>query len=378
MFSFLRPWFDVNGDEAVVLATSAKAAQLERADALAAQKAQLEAAVAESGKQGEKFRRAVQERLAERARLAEPALDAYDAVSMGKILYDQLAQLLAKIHDGIYQAAAADLRNYGYRSKQFFSTGIAADVLQRHFRAWPGGAEFDSLLVPLMDEMHDAGSDPAALAPLLEFAHEGCFPNARLNASVHALKENVARHRRHVGAYSSGARVEWESVFDLLKFSVRSSVADVAKAGTAAALASPATAVPPATPAAAAAAASELSLVERADDCAERIEAAVRRGHWAACVAGVGELWTILAPTIRAHSDDTDANVPLLASLFDIRAAAEQHLAAEYFDQYARATAARHQTAFTMRLFDMEQQQQRGGAGDQTHAQQNPDGSPIH
>ena len=68
--------------------------------------------------------------------------------------------------------------------------------------------------------------------------------------------------------------------------------------------------------------------------------------------------WCVWTPLF----DDDDfsiqnTNVPLLKSMFDVRAAVEQRLAIESYLHYAEAMKTRQQFAFTWKLFEMEQQE---------------------
>lgn len=339
MRSWIRSFFDVSADPEVVKARAARDEQIAAVKMLRAERDTLKVTVAENEVRGAKYTAAVQKRLNERAQAAEPALDAYDAVSVGKVLFDQSAQLVAKMYESIYNAAANEANSYGFRSKQLFSASIAADTLSRHFARW-GAEPFDHLVLPLMQEMNDCGMDPAPVAPLLEFAHEGCVPAQRLDNAVLGLRENLARHRAAVGGvYSTGRPVNWESFLDGLKFKVKHLAETDGKPSSKHAHGD-----------------DELSLMEVADRQAQKIEDSVRSQRWPECVGSVQQLWTLLAPTLRGNAAQTSTTVPLLQSLFDIRAAAEQHVAANFYEDYAASQMARHQAAFTMRLFEIGEQ----------------------
>jgi hypothetical protein len=325
MRAIVRSWFDLTNDPAVAAANAANAEAQERRAALEAARDALKRTVEENVETSQRQRRAVQERLAWRARRAEAVLDAYDSVSAGRIIFDQLGQLVAKIHDMIQGAAKRDMGGYGFRSKQYFSAALTADAARRHWAAGAAtcDAPFDHLLHPLVGELSDAGVSAEPLAPLDEFAHTGRISDARLHGAVLALRQALAAHRQRVGGNSaSGKRVSWEALADAFKFTTATVTA-------------------------------EATLMEQADACVDSIEDAVRRRQWGDASGTVAQLWKVVAPTVRGHAAQATVNVPLLQALFDIRDAADQRAALAFADAYLEGVAARQGAAFTDKLFDM-------------------------
>ena len=111
--SFLRPYLNISQDESVMKAIDAREIQKEKLANLTKQRDALQQKVNENQVKGEQYRKAVEARLNERAKKAMPALDDYDSISIGKIIYDQLGQHVAKLFEMLYNGASRDMQNYG-------------------------------------------------------------------------------------------------------------------------------------------------------------------------------------------------------------------------------------------------------------------------